>query len=183
MRALLHRARWHAAGAQLARLASLLLILALAGVGVAAAAIAIQAQRDETRSADLLLVIAPDLPPAALIDHSFDLYHRGYAVQVALAGPGRGQARADLLARGLPQSALSVLAEGESLLDALAAARDGGAQSLLVVSAPADQLLSLKVAHDQGLRAYGSPALTPSLDLLGALSATLGYWRYVFFQA
>jgi hypothetical protein len=87
-----------------------------------------------------------------------------------------------MLARGVPESALGVLAEGESLFDALAAARSGGAQSLLVVSAPADQLLSLKVAHDQGLRAYGSPSPIPSMDLLDALRAALGYWRYALFQ-
>ncbi|MEI7646354.1 MAG: hypothetical protein WCJ55_18945 [Chloroflexales bacterium] len=184
MRAVLRRrAVWHAAGTQLARLTVLLLIIALAGVGLAAAAISIQAQRDETRSADLLLVIAPDLPPAALIEYSFDLYRRGYAVQVALAGPGRGRARADLLARGIPATALGILATGESLFDALAAAHSGGAQSLLVVSAPADQLLCLKVAHDQGMQAYGSLLPTPSMDLLDALRAALDYWRYALFQA
>jgi hypothetical protein len=183
VKALLRRAVWQAAGAQLARLAVLLLIVALAGVGVAAAAISIQAQRDETRSADLLLVIAPDLPPAALIDHSVDLYRRGYAVELALAGPGRERARADLLARGLPESAIGVLAEGQALFAALATAHSGGAQSLLVVSAPAEQLLSLKVAHDQGLRAYSSPAPSLPLNLLDVLRAALGYWRYALFQA
>ncbi|MEI7610790.1 MAG: RNA ligase family protein [Rhodospirillaceae bacterium] len=71
----------------------------------------------------------------------------------------------------------------DALFDALAAAHSGGAQSLLVASAPADQLLSLKVAHDQGLRAYGAPTPTAVLDLLDVLRAALDYWRYVFFQA
>jgi hypothetical protein len=183
MSLLLRRAVWQSAVAQLVRLGSLLLIIGLVGVGLTAAAIAIQAQRDETRSADLMLIIAPDLPPAALIDRCLDLYRRGYAVQMALAGPGRIQARADLLARGVPESVVGILADGESLFDALAAARGGGAQSLLVVSAPADQLLSLKVAHDQGLRAYGSPSPAPAMDLLDALRAAIGYWRYALFQA
>jgi hypothetical protein len=183
MRGLMRRGLWLATGSQLARLASLLLLIALAGIGLAVAGIAIQAQRDETRSADLLFVIAPDLPPAALIDHSFDLYRRGYAIQVALSGPGRARAQASLLARGVPESAIDALAADESLLNALAAARSTGAQSLLVVSAPADQLLSLKVAHDQGLRAYGSPTPAAPLDLLDALRAALSYWRYALFHA
>jgi hypothetical protein len=182
MMSLLRRMVWQAAFAHLARLISLVFVIALVGIGLASAAITIQAQRDETRSADLLLVISPDLPPAALLDHSFDLYRRGYAVQVSLAGPGRGRAKAELLARGVPESVLGTLAEGESLIESLAAARSGGAQSLLVVSPPADQLLSLKLAQDQGLRAYGSPSPTLSMDLLDALRAALGYWRYALFQ-
>lgn len=167
----------------MARMASLLLLIGLLAMGITVAAIAVQVQRDETHNADLLLVIAPELPSAALIDHSFDLYRRGYAVRLALAGPGRGQARTDLIALGMPESAITIIAEGESLFDALAVARSGGAQSVLVASAPADQLLSLKVAHDQGLRAYGAPTPTAVLDLLDVLRAALDYWRYVFFQA
>ncbi|MEI8308778.1 MAG: hypothetical protein WCF99_17080 [Chloroflexales bacterium] len=181
MKVLRRRVMWQSVGVQLMRLASLLLVIGLLALGLAVAVIAIQVQHDETRNVDLLLVMAPDLPSAALIDHSFDLYHRGYAVHLALVGPGRGRAKADLLTRGVPESALVVAAEGESLFTALAVAR-GDAQSLLVVSDPADQLLSLKVAQDQGLQAYGSPTPSASLDLLDVLRAALDYWRYVLLQ-
>lgn len=169
---------WRAVGAQLARLAALLLIVGLWAGGVTAAAVAIQAQSDETRGADLLLLITPAIPSNALIEHSLDLYRRGYGAQVALVGPGRAQAQANLLARGIPATALADLTAGASPAEALGAARQAGAESLLVVSAPADQLLSLKIAHDLGLRAYGSPLPGAELAPLDTLRATLSYWRY-----
>ncbi|MBX0330365.1 hypothetical protein K2Z83_22130 [Oscillochloris sp. ZM17-4] len=178
MNALLRHRVWRAAGAQLARLALLLLIVAACGVGTSAAAIAIQAQRDDMRSADLLLVIAPDIPPTSLIEHGIDLYRRGYGGHIVLSGPGRGRAYAALVGRGLPAEALISGAGDRSLGDALATSWQGGARSLLVVSAPADQLLSLKIARDQGMHAYGSPVPAAPLGLLDTLRAALGYWRY-----
>lgn len=178
MRAQLPRGMWRAAGAQLARLAAVLLIVAVCAVGTAAAAATVQAQRDDARSADLLLVIAPDIPPTALIERSVDLYRRGYGARIALAGPGRSRAYAALIGRSLPAEALLSVAEDNSLVAVMAAARQSDVRSLLVVSAPADQLLSLKIARDQGLRAYGAPAPATPPDLLDTLRAALGYWRY-----
>jgi hypothetical protein len=181
MRTLPPREVWQAVGAQLARLALLMLTVGVVGVGMAAVAVAMQAQRDETRSADVLLVIAPELPPTSLIEYSLDLYRRGYGVRIALAGPGRERAYADLLGRGLPVEALVGITQSDSLDAALATARQDSAHSLLVVSSPSSQLLSLKIARDLGLRAYGSPVPTLPLEPLDTLRAALGYWRYALF--
>lgn len=180
--ALRKRALWRAVGAQLAHAATLLLAVVLWFGGVAAAAVALQAQRDETRSVDLLLVITPAIPSNALIEHSLDLYRRGYGHQVALVGPGRARAQADLLGRGIPPESLSGPIASETPVEAMDAARRAGTQSLLVISAPADQLLSLKIAHDMGMRAYGSP--TPGAELAppDTLLATLSYWRYALLR-
>lgn len=176
------RTLWLAVGAQLTRLILLLLMIGLTGIALAAAAITIQAQRDETRSTDMLVVIAPNLPPSSLIEHSFDLYRRGYAAKVALAGPGRERARADLLGFGVPPSALTSLTDGESLSTALAVAQRSGVRSLLVVSEPASQLLNLKIAHDQGIKAYGTPDPEMSLEAIDALRAAMSYWSYALFN-
>jgi hypothetical protein len=180
--ALMQPGVWRLAGAQLARLALLLLIVGVCGVGIGAAAAVIQSQRDDARSVDLLLVIAPDIPPTPLIEHSIDLYRRGYGTRIALAGPGRSRAYAALTGRGLPAETLVSVAEGDSLIAVIVAARQSDVRSLLVVSLPADQLLSLKIARDQGMHAYGSPVPAASADLLAALRASLGYWRYALFH-
>ncbi|NTV62791.1 MAG: hypothetical protein HGA65_04550 [Oscillochloris sp.] len=170
--------RWQALGRQLARLALLLLGITLLLISTTVAAIGMQAQRDETRGTDLLFVIAPAAPPTPLVEHSLELYRRGYGRQIALAGPGWAQLRADLLGRGVPAEALASGLSDESLLTALSAVRRSGTASLLIVSAPADQLLGLKAAHDQGLQAYGSPVSPTSPDLPTSLLAAIDYWRY-----
>jgi hypothetical protein len=181
MRVWLNDRRWHAVGAQLGRLALLLLVIAIAGIGVTVAAGGIQSQHDETRGADLLLLVAPEVPPADLIAHSLDLYHRGYGTQIAVAGPGHVRARADLLGRGLPVEALFD-AQSDSLILILTAARQSGVHNLLAISPPADQLLTLKVARDLGLQAYGSPEPARSPDLVAAIGAAFDYWRYALFH-
>lgn len=171
--------RWQALGRQLAWLALLLLGIMLLLISTTATAIGIQAQRDETRGVDLLLIVAPAAPPSTLIEHSLNLYQHGYGLQIAIAGPGRLQCRADLLGRGVPAEALAGGISQDSLIATLSAARQNGTASLLIVSAPADQLLSLKIAHDQALQAYGSPTSSTAPSLPTSLLAALAYWRYI----
>lgn len=180
---LLQPGTWRAVAAQLARLIIVLLTVSVWSIGVTAAAVAIQAQRDETRSADLLLVVTPDVVPTSLIEHSLDLFRRGYGPQMALIGPGRERAAADLLGRGLPPEALADLAGYPTTIGTLNAAQSAGARSLLIISVPADQLLSLKIARDVGMRAYGSPVPGTALAPLDTLRAALGYWRYALINS
>jgi hypothetical protein len=168
--------------AQFARLAGLLLLIALLATGVAAAAIAAQAGRDETRSVDLVLVLAPALPPASLVERSLDLYRRGYALELLLIGPGGDLVRSRLIAQDVPAAALLAGPGGDGSLHLAAAvqsARQRGAQTLLVVSVPEAQLLGLKIVRDQGLRAYGVPVGEAAIDPIDLARASARYWRYV----
>ncbi|WP_129633504.1 hypothetical protein [Candidatus Oscillochloris fontis] len=173
---------WRVVAQQVGRLALLLALVVLILLGVTSAAIGTQAQRDETRNADLLLLIAPELPPSMLIEHCLDLYRRGYGAQIAITGPGHVRARADLIGRGIPAEALLDVGDQTSLIAGLQMIQRQEIQSLLVASLPADQLLALKVAHDMGLRAYGSPEPALDSDLFATLWASLAYWRYALLR-
>lgn len=170
-------------GQQMAHLALLTATVALLALVLGAVAAGMQASRDEARAVDLALVVAPAAPPAALADHVFDLYRRGYTPRLILAGEGQGGLKTQLVERGVPEA--SLLSDGASgagaaeLTRLLREAHAGGAASLLVVTAPAETLLGLKLARDQGLRAYGAPAPERTLDPLSLLEASLDYWRYV----
>jgi hypothetical protein len=131
------------------------------------------AGREELRTADLALVAAPEVPPAALVDHVFNLYRRGFVSQMVVVGEGGSTLRAELIARGLPEE---VIAEVSSLRDLT---RAGDAQSVLVVVAPAAQLSTIKQLHDQGLRAYHVPVRGVTASVIELLEASLRYWRYV----
>lgn len=172
--------RWRAIGAQLKRLGIVCGIVLLTLLGTSVAAAAIQAGRDEARHADLLLVLAPEIPPQPLIDHALEIYRRGYAPRVLLVGPGQGQARDRLLDRGVPAEAIGLVppATTTSRWLANAVAQSNGATAL-VVADPSEILNALKLIQDHGLRAYGSPpsGVAPRpLDLLGA---GVRYWAYV----
>lgn len=173
-------------GRQTAHLALLTAIIALLALALGAVAAGMQASRDEARAVDLALVVAPAAPPTALADHVFELYRRGYTPRLILAGEGQGGLKAQLVERGVPE--VSLLSDGASgagsaeLARLLREARAAGAASLLVVTAPAETLLGLKLARDQGLRAYGAPAPARARDPLTLLEASLAYWRYVLLR-
>lgn len=169
---------------QARRLLGLLALLAALGVGLVALATGMQAQRDEARRSDLLLVAAPAVPAEAFISHTFELYRRGYAPRLLVAGSGRRQLLDALGARGLPAEAMAD-AEGENLRpEQVAALQAGQAEqaSALVVAQPEELLLTMKIARDMGLRAYGSPPPGRPIDPLALLRASGEYWRYVLFR-
>jgi uncharacterized SAM-binding protein YcdF (DUF218 family) len=157
----------------------------LSAVLLAALATALQARRDEARAADLALVVAPAVPPDELLERSVDLYQRGFAPQLVLAGEGADTLRAALLERGVAEDAVvvAVQADGEAaqLRAAAQAARATGAGSVLVVGAGSGQLRWLKLAGDAGLRAHGVPVPPGGPGPLELLAASGRYWRYVLF--
>lgn len=171
---------WRALAAQLIRLASVSAAVLLILLGISVAAAAIQAGRDEARHADTLLVLAPEIPPQPLIDHTLELYRRGYASRVLLVGPGQAQARGQLIDRGVPAEAIGLPPPAPSTSAWLtgAVAQSEGA-SALVVAGPGELLSAIKLAQDNGLRAYGSPPPGSDLRPLDLLSAGLRYWGYV----
>lgn len=152
-------------------------------VALICALIVAQGQRDEARPAGAAIVLgaaqwngAPSPVLRARLDHVIDLYKRGDVGRVILtggAGPGDSTSEAAagrqyLIERGLPAEALLLEEQGtttwESLRNASALARANGIGSVLLVSDPFHMLRSLKMAHDLGLAAYGSPTRTSPIS-------------------
>jgi hypothetical protein len=174
---------WRGAGRQLGYLGLTLAALALGALALGALAAGLQAGRDEARSADLALVVAPAVPPASLADQVFELYRRGYVPRVVMVGEGQAGLVAQLVERGVPESSLEVAPEAGGaafeLRQEARAAYASGAASALVVAPPVETLRALKVVRDQGLRAYGAPPPDGVGDPLSLAAASAGYWRYV----
>lgn len=164
--------------ATLTAVATTSLLLAMLAAGL-------QARRDEARNADLAVVIAPALPPAELLERSFDLYRRGFAPRMMLAGAGAERLRTALLEQGVAEDAVEIVADDGGavvqLRTALEQARVAGAASVVVVSEGAGLLRWLKLAGDAGLNAYGAPAPADTPGPLELLQAGGQYWRYVLF--
>lgn len=168
-------------GQQVVRVITAVIVIGLLLLLLGMIAIWLQAGRDETRQADLMLVAAPDVPAQQLIDQSFELYRRGYAPQMLLLGEGQQALRQALSDRGVPEELLLPSEPTASLPQhtATAAAFAAGAQTVLVVAPPAETLLWLKIARDDGLRAYSAPPRGVVLEPLELVQASAAYWRYV----
>lgn len=165
-------------------------VIALAIFGVLAlvvvcSLIVIQGRRDESRRVDAIVVVLAHEPANvdAYVDHAFELYRRGYAARVLLAGENVEAVQAMLIDRGVPDQALLLSQEtGDvwaNLRQAVDLGRQHSVQSVLVVNAPVNLLLNLKMVRDLGVSAYGSPISTDSLDIRTTLAAGLAYWKYV----
>lgn len=177
------RRLWSQAGRQLAQLAVTLTVVALAALALGAIAAGLQAGRDEARSADLAMIVTPAVPPAGLAEHSFELYRRGYVRTLLIIGEGAAALRIQLSERGVPEAGLveGPAAATTAELRRLAREARAGATSALIVTAPEEQLRALKIARDQGLRAYGAPQPAAGAGAWGLLGASVRYWRYVLF--
>ncbi|MFN8481631.1 MAG: YdcF family protein [Anaerolineae bacterium] len=164
-----------------AALSGFLALLAAAVVALYSA-VDRQAEQDETRPADVIIVLgsqvrAGGLPSGSLrarTQHAIDLYKAGYAPTLLLTG-GLGYyppAEADVmrtlaLDAGVPESALVLddraTSTQESLETAARIAPSRGWRTALIVSDPFHMLRSLQMARDLGLDAYGSPAYRSTL--------------------
>lgn len=169
---------WHL----LVVLGTVLLIALLVGT----LAVWLQARRDEARNADVLLIIAPALPAPALLEHAFEIYRRGYAPDVIVAGAGAEVLCTSMIERGAPGDRIEALGTERrpvaEVRGRVRGAHAAGAQSALIVAEPAELLLWLKLTHDEGLRAYGTPPLGPGPGILDLVGGSLSYWRYVLIQ-
>ncbi|MCX7789290.1 MAG: hypothetical protein N2378_01495 [Chloroflexaceae bacterium] len=178
--------RWRRASWQAGYAVSVLLVMALIALLVGAVAAGLQARRDEARSADVLLIVAPALPSQALIDHAFEVYRRRYAPGVVIVGTGSEAMRIALIERGAPEGALQapapILQPVAALQEVARSARHAGAASALVVAEPAEMLLWLKLVGDSGLSAYGAPPRGAAPGPVALLRASGQYWRYALFQ-
>jgi len=179
-------AGWRGARRQAGYGLSVLLVMALIALLVGAVAAGLQARRDEARSADVLLIVAPALPSPALIDHAFEIYRRRYAPGVVIVGAGSEAMRVALLERGAPEGTLQAATPAGAPVAALQevahSARSAGATSALIVAEPAEMVLWLKLVGDSGLRAYGAPPRGVAPGPVALLRASGQYWRYALFQ-
>ena len=137
-----------------------------------------QSRRDETRSADVIIVLGsavwPNEQPSpslkARTDRAIELYWGGYATHLILSGglgrhpPEEAEVMRRLAAQaGIPSEVLILDRDArstrESLLGASEIMLDRGWDTILVVSDPFHMKRSLLMAEDMGLAAHGSPAL------------------------
>jgi uncharacterized SAM-binding protein YcdF (DUF218 family) len=140
-----------------------------------------QGQNDETRRVDAIVLIGTPTP--AHLTYAVDLYRRGYASRFLLTGANLPEIQNALANQGLTPETL-ILAEAignrtAQLRQAADIARSEGIESILIVDRPNTLLLSLKVAHDQGLNAYGAPIPVTPIEISAVLREGVDYWAYV----
>lgn len=180
------RALWRLARRQVVYLAATLAAVSLLALLLSTAASAVQALREEGRTVDIVLVVAPAVPEPAVVDHAFELYRRGFAPQLVIVGAGAEGLRAALQERGVADTSLAVVAEPGSetaqLRRAAAGARAAGAASAVVAGEPAAMLRWLKLAGDEGLRSYGAPFPVGDPSPLELVQAGASYWRYILLR-
>jgi uncharacterized SAM-binding protein YcdF (DUF218 family) len=145
-------------------------------VGLVCGLIVVQGQRDEARDSGAAVVLGaaqwngdPSPVLQARLDHALDLYHRGLVKRIILTGGvGAGDrlseaavGRQYLLDRQVSPDVLLLdersTTTWENLQNAADLARANGIDTVVLVSDPFHMLRSLKMAHDLGLSAYGSP--------------------------
>jgi hypothetical protein len=168
---------------QLIRLLSLSVLIAVLGIVIAAGSAFFQAQHSELQRADILIAVVPQIPRQSLIDQALAALRQYPDMTAVLIGSGSTNMRTALLDQGLPVERIVVYHSEQivrqSLRLAVSEQQRQGAQSALVLAAPPDLLLALKVVRDGRLQAYGVP--TPQ-DTGGALDFVRGgvdYWAYV----
>jgi uncharacterized SAM-binding protein YcdF (DUF218 family) len=152
------------------------------------AAVERQAAKDETRAADVIVVLGsgvrPDGRPSSSLRartlHAIDLYNKGLAPALFLTGGvGRfGPSEAAVMRRlaleaGVPASALvldeTATSTQESVDNAVGAARARGWRTALLVSEPFHMLRARRMARDAALDAYASPAANSPLHRVDRL--------------
>jgi uncharacterized SAM-binding protein YcdF (DUF218 family) len=145
-----------------------------------------QGARDEQRPAGAIVVMGaaqydgrPSPVFAARLDHAVSLYLSGLAPYLVVTGGKQAgdrtteaeTARAYAVARGVPESAILMEGGGRTTLESLrAVARilDGkGIDDAVFVSDPTHMLRVLRIAQDEGIRAWGSPTQTSPIEADG----------------
>lgn len=154
----------------------------IGGFCLVAGLIYLQNRQSEVRRADAIVLSLRTGASDAVIDYAVDLYRRGFAARLILAGGDPQLLAARIGERGLPGEAALVISAGEeeeAIRQAAELARANGIASVLLISDPHDLLLQLKMLRDQGLEAYAAPAPQQPVQLAAVTRASLAYWRYV----
>jgi hypothetical protein len=163
----------------------------IAACGVAlllltAVMVIVQAQRDETRPADIALVLNSALSPPmqAQLDAALVLHRRGVVSRILLAGNDTTNAIRYLTQQGTPAEAVLVSEPASTLPQQIAhastTARFHGANSVVVVGERWGMLRILKIARDNGLVAYGTLTSAEPRSIFDSLSAIVREsWAYL----
>jgi uncharacterized SAM-binding protein YcdF (DUF218 family) len=161
----------------IARIALASLTGALLVVGYTSWRIWDQGSRDEARSADAIVVLGaaqyngtPSRILEARVSHAVDLFHEGLAPILIVTGGKQPEdftteaavAKAFALSHDVPESAILVEDRGRTTLESIrtvaAILRERGLRSAVFVSDRTHLLRVLKMADDEGIEGYGSPA-------------------------
>jgi uncharacterized SAM-binding protein YcdF (DUF218 family) len=153
-----------------------------------------QGQLDEQRPADAIVVMGaaqydgrPSPIFAARLDHAVSLYQAGIAPTLVVTGgkadgdrtTEAASARAYAIARGVPSAAILVEDRSrttqESIRSVSTLLREKGISQAIFVSDRPHMLRVLRMAHDDGIIAWGSPTPTSPIenDATGRLDATV----------
>ena len=149
---------------------------------------------DDRRPVDAIVVLGAaqyDGRPSAILrarlDHAIELYQDGLAPYLVVTG-GKAEgdrtteaasARAYALAKGVPAEAILVEDKGRTTLESLRGVaellRTHALKTALFVSDRTHMLRVLRIAKDEGIRAFGSPTATSPTDatLENRVEATL----------
>jgi uncharacterized SAM-binding protein YcdF (DUF218 family) len=150
--------------------------------------------RDDPRTVDAIVVLGaaqyngrPSAILKARLDHAIDLYSSGVAPYLLVTG-GKAEgdrtteaasARAYALAKGIPDGAILVEDKGRTTLESLrgvaSVLHDEHLTTAVFVSDRTHMLRVLRIAHDVGVTAFGSPTTTSpaDADVGSRLEATL----------
>ena len=156
--------------------------------------ISAQGQIDEQRPADAIVVMGaaqydgrPSPIFAARIDHAVSLYRAGVAPMLVVTGgkadgdrtTEAASARDYAIARGVPSDAILVEDQSRTTQQSIRLVgtllRANGLSQAVFVSDRPHMLRVLRMAHDDGITAWGSPTATSPIenDTAGRLDATL----------
>jgi len=146
-----------------------------------------QGNQDNGRPADAIVVLgaaqyngAPSPIYRARLAHAIDLFDGGRAPALVMTGgklPGDKTTEAEAgrryaMAKGVPADAILVEDQGRTTLESLRTVgrmlRARGLHSAVFVSDRTHMLRVLRIAHDEGLEAFGSPTRTSPIDASAA---------------
>ena len=142
-----------------------------------------QGNQDDGRPADAIVVLGaaqyngvPSPIYRARLDHAIDLFDEGLAPALVMTGgkvPGDKTTEAQAgrqyaISKGVPADAILVEDHGRTTLESLrtvaAMLRDRGVNRAVFVSDRTHMLRVLRIAHDEGIEAFGSPTRTSPID-------------------
>ena len=166
-------------------LQNLLLLLGVAAAGIILVVLLTIAQSrdDQARRADVIVIAHLDTPSAPHFDAAVRLYQQGYASRLIVAGGDPPSLKDQLIARRISSEVILIppittTTRLASVRQVAAIAQANRFESVLIVEQPDQLLLTLKLAGDYGLDAYGVPISSLQPDLASLLQSALDYWQY-----
>ncbi|NJL03929.1 MAG: YdcF family protein [Chloroflexaceae bacterium] len=166
-------------------LQNLLLLLGVAAAGIILVLLLTIAQSrdDQARRADVIVIAHLDTSAAPHFDAAVRLYQQGYASRLIVAGGDPPALKDQLIARRISSEIILIppittTTRLASVRQVAAIAQANRFETVLIVEQPDQLLLTLKLAGDYGLDAYGVPISSLQPDLASLLQSALDYWQY-----